>query len=477
MTRKAALVPWLLVLALLPGVAGVTAQGPLLPGKSAGYANVVVVAKAGGDFTSIEDAVSSVSAGPDSRWLVWVAPGVYAERVHMKPFVDIAGAGEALVTITAPGSPNYYEAVVAGADDAGLRDVTVENSGGADYAYAIFNRNTSPRIQHVTVSAWAGSVGVAGVFNDADATRLVLEDVTVTVTGTVNSATVYGIYNAYNTSPVMARVRITASGTAKTYGVYNHYYASPEMRDVDVVVAQGGADSAGIFNDSRSSPLLEQVSVRITAPGLAMYRSVSGIYSFGGAPILRHVTVVGTTPGGFAITGIVNVESSPEMTDVSVTVSGGWGYTQAVTNARLASPVIIDATLVVTGSGGIAAAFYNNDHSAPALRQVTAGVTGGTNNYGIYNEYATASIANSAITAAGPVSIGLYASGCGNEAATTVNDSQIAGKLNTVSVATRCTVRVGASQLAGGPVGKGGKVTCVGVYDENYASAGYTVCP
>lgn len=39
--------------------------------------------------------------------------------------------------------------------------------------------------------------------------------------------------------------------------------------------------------------------------------------------------------------------------------------------------------------------------------------------------------------------------------------------------------RVGASQLSGGAVDifSGGALTCIGVYDENYASPCYNTCP
>jgi hypothetical protein len=476
MTRKVTLLACLSLLVVLSGTGGVTAQGPVPPGKLAGYANVVVVAKAGGNFTSIQDAVNNIPAGQDSRWLVWVAPGVYAERVHMKPFVDIAGAGEALVTITAPGGTNYNDATVTGANDAGLRDVTVENSGGADHAYAIYNSYASPRIQHVTLRARAGAVDAAGVFNDTNDTRPVLEDLTVTVTGTASGGYVYGVYNAYYTSPVMTRVDITAGGTGRTYGVYNHYYASPEMQDVNVVVTSGGDESTGIRNEAASSPVMERVNVRITAGGGWMVE-VYGIQNNGGTPILRHVTVVATTPDAFAITGIMNLGTSPEMTDVTVTASGGLDYTRGVVNlgeSRPASPVMIGATLVVTGNGGIASALYNSS-GAPVLREVTASAAGGTENYGAYIYHASSSIVNSAISAGGPASVGVFVENC--VAATTVDNSQIRGALNTISAAAGCSVRVGASQLAGGPVGGGGTVTCVGAYDENYTSPGYTVCP
>ena len=59
----------------------------------------------------------------------------------------------------------------------------------------------------------------------------------------------------------------------------------------------------------------------------------------------------------------------------------------------------------------------------------------------------------------------------------TINNSQITGSTATIRIDAEFTVRVGASQLAGGNISGGGTVTCVGVYDENYTSAGYTTCP
>lgn len=46
----------------------------------ASYANVLVVAKSGGAYTSVAAALNSITgASADNRFLVWVAPGVYTE--------------------------------------------------------------------------------------------------------------------------------------------------------------------------------------------------------------------------------------------------------------------------------------------------------------------------------------------------------------------------------------------------------------
>src|SRR5882672_11271321 len=46
------------------------------------YQNVIVVARSGGDFTSVQEALNSITDNsPTNRYLVWVAPGIYTETV------------------------------------------------------------------------------------------------------------------------------------------------------------------------------------------------------------------------------------------------------------------------------------------------------------------------------------------------------------------------------------------------------------
>jgi hypothetical protein len=64
------------------------------------YDNVIIVAKSGGDFTTIQAAVDSiVGAGYDNYYLIWVGPGWYNEQVILKPYIHLVGAGRSITTI------------------------------------------------------------------------------------------------------------------------------------------------------------------------------------------------------------------------------------------------------------------------------------------------------------------------------------------------------------------------------------------
>ena len=65
-------------------------------------AQVVTVAKSGGDYTTIQSAIDSITdATTTKRYAILVYPGDYAESVTMKDYVDIIGSGRTNSRITA----------------------------------------------------------------------------------------------------------------------------------------------------------------------------------------------------------------------------------------------------------------------------------------------------------------------------------------------------------------------------------------
>lgn len=209
------------------------------------YANVVIVAKSGGDYTTITGALNSIADASDAnRYLVRVMPGVYSERVTMKQYVDIEGAGELTTRITFTGSASLETGTLVGADNAELRFLTVENTGGNNYAIAIFNNSASPRLTHVTARASGGNSINQGVRNRYSSS--LMTSVTANALAGVSGYSV-GVSNYYS-SPTMTDVTAsgTGGGTSNNDGV-NNYLSSPIMMDV-TASASGGIECRGIYN-------------------------------------------------------------------------------------------------------------------------------------------------------------------------------------------------------------------------------------
>jgi hypothetical protein len=293
--------------------------------KTAPHKNVVTVARSGGQFTSIEDALDSIiDAGSTNRYLVWVAPGVYGERVTMKEWVDIEGAGENATRITHPGSPNPDTGTVVGANNAELRSLTVENTGGtiaADYAIAIYNSGVSPSLLHVTAKASGGSHSSYAVMNDT------------------------------YSSPNMTNVTAIASGASPdtNSGVLNNNYSSPNMTNV-TAIASGGTYNQAVANAFSSSP--NMTSVTATASG--------GTYSYGvvNNSASPKMTRVKASASGAATTniGVYNTSSSPQIMASNVGAAGGilsaGVYSTAGSNVKIGNSKIAGSTHTVVNQSG-----------------------------------------------------------------------------------------------------------------------------
>ncbi|MCB8961021.1 MAG: hypothetical protein H6651_11950 [Ardenticatenales bacterium] len=121
-------------------------------------ANVLVVSPAGGDFTTINAALSSISDnGPDNRYQILVGPGEYPEVIQMKAYVDLVGAGPSLTRLVHPGGSGLH--VVKTADQVVLRDLSIVNdgSGSSNFALGIDSNGVEAQIENVTVTAFGGT--------------------------------------------------------------------------------------------------------------------------------------------------------------------------------------------------------------------------------------------------------------------------------------------------------------------------------
>ncbi len=411
--------------------------------SGAAYQNIKVVAKSGGDYTTITAALNSIiEANPNNPYLIYVAPGVYNEQVVMKPYVDIQGSGELTTKITFTGNAGEVGTVL-GANNAELRFLTVENTGGNTYALAIFNNGVAPRLSHVTANASGGNTYNLAVYNK-NAASPIMKDVSAGAYGGANS---YGVYNYSSSSPVMTNVTANAlDGTSANYGVNNTSYSSPTMNQV-TARAFGGTASYGVYNEASSSPSMVNV-IAVAGNGTNVSFGVANTAS---SPTMTNVTV--SALSGDSTIGVLNTASSPMMTNVKITAANGkwdnWGM------RNVDSSPTMDYVAIYASGGYSSYGMLNNSSSSPIFNNSILSAVGSLTNIGLFNVYDSS--ANNLVQ---------------------LNNSQIIGDTNTISNATGFTVRIGNSQLNGGGIAvDGGTVTCIGVYDENFASPGYTICP
>ncbi|HEY0406481.1 MAG TPA: hypothetical protein VGC89_12190 [Pyrinomonadaceae bacterium] len=103
------------------------------PGPHVSAANNSVIVQPGGrTFPSIGAALASITDNKrQKQYSLYVGPGVYKEKVKMKPFVTIEGAGRDVTTITQPAAADAFSGgTVMAASNCTLANVTVSSLGG-----------------------------------------------------------------------------------------------------------------------------------------------------------------------------------------------------------------------------------------------------------------------------------------------------------------------------------------------------------
>jgi hypothetical protein len=278
--------------------------------------NVLYVALSGGDFSSITDALNSITDNSAAnRYLIKVGPGDYFGRVIMKQFVDIEGAGEKATKIFSPGSPGTDTGTVAGARNAELRSLTVENDGGYAYAIGIYNGGLSPSLLHVTVIAGGASVTNYAVFNNVASPNM--DDVTANASGSAQYN--LGVYNS-GSSPNMTGVVATGSGASiGNYGVYNEHASSPNMTGLTAIAASGATFNAGVYDDGSSATI---ASSAISAVGAA---ANWGIYHLSGGTVRVDSSKVTANTGTIynSGTGTITQVGASYLSGGPTSVNGG----------------------------------------------------------------------------------------------------------------------------------------------------------
>jgi hypothetical protein len=219
----------------------VGATGPQGPaGMAAKYAQVIVVAKSGGDFDNPVDAMNSIGpydAGREHPYLIKIMPGLYnitGKVLNMRLYVDIEGSGEGVTIIRSLGDGNIISTLNADTNAASIhgdfvevRNITIEayTWNPNSQVHAFRNLGGTVKLTHVTLLANYGKYSY-GVYTTAGGSlapgHVVMNDSTIIsgcttlpcTSGTNTEA--YGVFAfspvEINDSTIISRADINAFG-------------------------------------------------------------------------------------------------------------------------------------------------------------------------------------------------------------------------------------------------------------------------
>ncbi len=177
------------------------------------WENVVIVAKSGGDYTTVTDALASITPTVTSRYLLLVMPGVYTETVTLPSYVHLKGSGTLVTRITSDANGNVNLGVSStmtvpansqvsdltivntsttndgvavrisnGNDNSRLHNIRVHAEGaGGDRHMAFYLSGGSASLTHIHGEAGGGTIFNRGLFNSAS--DPLIEDSTLQATG------------------------------------------------------------------------------------------------------------------------------------------------------------------------------------------------------------------------------------------------------------------------------------------------------
>jgi hypothetical protein len=209
---------------------------------------LVIVAKSGGDFVSIQAAIDSIGdAAEDNPYLVWVAPGVYEEQVTMAPYVHLQGAGQGATIVTkSDTSVTLYLAAYTS-----LRDLTVSNNDDSWETYALLasasDNVTGALVANVEVQGLgSGNYAYACALEGADTSVTLLDLTAHAEGGTYN----YALQVLDGATAIVEGGSFTAvDGGIRSYAIHSSGLGTTlEATDVRAVAENTTGGSRGLVN-------------------------------------------------------------------------------------------------------------------------------------------------------------------------------------------------------------------------------------
>jgi len=377
--------------------------------------NIILVAKAGGDFNSIQLAIDSVvDASSVNPYLVLVGPGLYEESVTLKPHVHVQGSGQG-VTIISSTDSNYGPIQVAAvvlASNTSLRHMTLRNSGNDNDTVALL---ATAGITNTLVAQLTAEVNTSGawvnnyaLYVTGPGTELQLEQ----VSGLAQVASYYnvGLYADNGTSVVIRDSSFAGREGAYAYGIYATGAGTTIWADQVDATGIGGTNinsGAGFLSDAAAN--LAGGTYSGLFPGVGIVGSESyGLEMSGAGASLVTIGVTANAEGSNYNYGLL-ATGQVQLVDSSFSSRYGWHSWGIFSAATLyAEDVLAQGAeandfnyglMVASGSAELWGGHYNGQgpavnvygiYSNPGLAllatDVEAAAQGGSfDNYSLYN--------------------------------------------------------------------------------------------
>lgn len=441
------------------------------------FQNVVTVALAGGQFSDIQAAVDSItSAGPENRFLVWVAPGRYQEQVTLKPYVDLAGAGRSLTIIESSASnPDTYPPTAATlvlSEHSMVRDLTVKNNGTGQLNVAVLATNGSQESLLTAVSAEVNGVGSQsnyGIYIHGITSTLTLDQLSVHAeNGQIANV---GLRVGQGAKAAIEGGNYTAKGGQYAIGIEGYQVVELTLSEVTVKAADAISSSYGInlsqdalanihgghfeartgFTETMGIALwsgAELIAIGVQAEGADSPNWNKGLSVNGATAVLDGGHYIGR--GGTETYGIINLEGGQlEANSVIAFGEKGTDRNDGLRNERGAMTLIYGGRFHADGGSDNRGIANYGSNSFVDLNQVTAhGLGNGSDaGFGLSNE---------------------------SEGMAFASGSELWGTSSAV-LSDGTTTRLDLTRLVGGNIAGTGEVICVGV---TWAQAFYAdTCP
>jgi hypothetical protein len=221
--------------------------------------NIVKVIPGGATFPTITAALASITDNRlQKQYILYVGPGTYNEKVTMKPYVSIQGAGRGETIITAPAASDAFSGgTVIAASNCTLGSVTVSSLGGGWGSYST-------------------ALSCSGVTNfSCDNSELIVNDQNQ---AGVNQGTVTVDYNYYGTPSVVyinyCTITCTAQNSDSGASCLNGWSKATTQLIESKLTATGGRQPFGVITATGGIVTLDDCYIE--GAYFALYDSDSG---------------------------------------------------------------------------------------------------------------------------------------------------------------------------------------------------------